>query len=1037
VLDLEKEMDAQTILMLVEKKYPLIKELLEKMLNLQLEAEEESTMAFELIKFIKSMLEEWGGLLGILSYYCQYYFTTAGSRLILLLKIEEYKLSRLFLPPNLDLSYSGLKEFQQPRMPMVEELVSNDKLEKKTVSPTVAKISFVRPQQQEKPVRKPANCNYHQRERVVSGNNYTRVNYNYSAKKAHPSTHRNIVPREVLMKTGLRPLNTARPINTAHSKTTVYSARLMSFNTAKGKVNTARPKAVNTTRPNTVVVNAVRANQGHPQKEDQGYVDSGCSRHMTGNMSYLSDFKEFDGGYVTFGGGAKGGRITGKGTLKTGKLDFEDLADESQVLLKVPRKNNMYNVDMKNIVPKESLTCLVAKATLDESMLWHRRLGHVNFKTINKLVKDNLVKGLPIKHFENDQTCVACLKGNNTKPPIENLVDKKVKIIRCDNGTKFKNRVMSEFCEKKGIKREFSVARTPQQNGVAKRKNRTLIEAARTMLADSKLPTTFWAKAIRNTFSKLHETIWCPCTIQTLDHLGKFYGKSDDGFFVGYSLNSKDFRVYNIRTRKVEENLHVRFLEDKPIIAGDGPKWLFDIDVLTKSMNYVPVVAGTNSNDFVGTKESIGVGYSSKETGSRQDYILMPLWKDGSPFDSSSKDASNDEPQPSNDAGKKDDVGGIDDQERTEHSAQDINTARPSINTTSTNFNTFSLIVPTAPLESTYANLFGDESKLDLSNIATTYPVPTTPNIRIHKDHSLDHEESKKVIQAVKDPSWIEAMQEELLQFKLQQVWTLVDLPYGKRAIGTNYKVENALYGQHQAPRAEIKDDILLVQVYVDDIIFGSTKTVLCTEFEKLMHKKFQMSSMGELTFFLRLQVTQKDDGIFISQDKYVDKILNKFSFSTMKTTSTPMETSKPLLKDTEAEDVDVHLYRSMIGSLMYLTASRPDIMFAVCACARFQVTPKVSHLHAMKRIFRYLKCQPKLGLWYPKDSPFYLEAYPDSDYAGASLDRKSTTGDLKEKKLIQMIKIHTDHNVADLLTKAFDVGRFQYLIASIGMLNP
>ncbi|GKE35834.1 hypothetical protein Tco_1455156 [Tanacetum coccineum] len=176
------------------------------------------------------------------------------------------------------------------------------------------------------------------------------------------------------------------------------------------------------------------------------------------------------------------------------------------------------------------------------------------------------------------------------------------------------------------------------------------------------------------------------------------------------------------------------------------------------------------------------------------------------------------------------------------------------------------------------------------------------------------------------------------------------------------------------------------------------------------------------------------------------------------------METSKPLLKDAKSEDVDVHLYRPMIGSLMYLIASRRDIMFAVCACVRFQVTPKVSHLHAVKRIFRYLKGQPKLGLWYLKDSPFNLEAYTDSDYAGASLDRKSTIGgcqflrrrliswqckkqtivanstteaeDSNENKLIQVIKIHTDHIVADLLTKAFDVERFQYLIASIGMLN-
>ncbi|GJW19286.1 putative ribonuclease H-like domain-containing protein [Tanacetum coccineum] len=310
------------------------------------------------------------------------------------------------------------------------------------------------------------------------------------------------------------------------------------------------------------------------------------------------------------------------------------------------------------------------------------------------------------------------------------------------------------------------------------------------------------------------------------------------------------------------------------------------------------------------------------------------------------------------------------------------------------------------------------------------------------------------MIQALEDPSWIEAMQEELLQFQLQKVWTLVNLPNGKRAIGTkwvfrNKKDERGIiirnkarlvtqgytqeeginYDEVFAPVArreairlflayasfmgfivyqmdvksaflygtieEEKDkgDILLVHVYADDIIFGFTKKSLCDEFEGLMHKRFQMSSMGELTFFLGLQVQQKEDGIFISQDKYVAEILKKFDFATVKTASTPMELNKALVKDENADSVDVHLYRLMIESLMYLTASRPDITFAVCACVRFQVTPKTSHLHAMKMIFRYLKGQPKLGLWYPKDSPFDLEAFSDSDYAGASLDNKSTTG--------------------------------------------
>ncbi|GKD15129.1 putative ribonuclease H-like domain-containing protein [Tanacetum coccineum] len=204
------------------------------------------------------------------------------------------------------------------------------------------------------------------------------------------------------------------------------------------------------------------------------------------------------------------------------------------------------------------------------------------------------------------------------------------------------------------------------------------------------------------------------------------------------------------------------------------------------------------------------------------------------------------------------------------------------------------------------------------------------------------------------------------------------------------YKVEKALYGLHQAMKP---CDILLVQVYVDDIIFGSTKKSLCIEFEKMMHKRFQMSYMGELTFFLGLQVKQKEDGIFISQDQYVNDILKKFGFTDVKTASTPMETQKALLKNEDGKEVDVHLYRSMIGSLMYLTSSRPDIMFLVCVCARYQVNPKVSHCHAVKRIFRYLKGQPKLGLWYPKHSPFDLVAYTNSDYVRASLDRKSTIG--------------------------------------------
>ncbi|GKE17782.1 ribonuclease H-like domain, reverse transcriptase, RNA-dependent DNA polymerase [Tanacetum coccineum] len=408
----------------------------------------------------------------------------------------------------------------------------------------------------------------------------------------------------------------------------------------------------------------------------------------------------------------------------------------------------------------------------------------------------------------------------------------------------------------------------------------------------------------------------------------------------------------------------------------------------------------------------------------------MPLWKDGSLFDSSSKNDSNDESRPFSNAGKKDDEGihkesGIDDQKRPENSSQDVNTAGPSINTASTNVNTGSLnintvnpIVITAPLEATHANFFSDEIEIDI--ITTTYLsgvqtrrmtktlneqwfISTVYEGKAYEDlHTclftcfLSQEDPKKVIQALKDLRWIEAIQEEHLQFKLQQVWTLVDLPHGKRAIGTKWVYKNKKYKRDIVIRNKAR---LVVQGYTQeegidyDEVFAPVARIEAIRLflAYASFKDFVVYQMDVKSAFLTM--TQKDDGIFISQDKYVNEILKKFGFLTVKTASTPMETLKPLIQDENAKDVDIHLYRSMIGSLMYLTSLRLDIMFVVCAYARFQVTPKVSHLHVVKRIFRYLKGQPKLGLRYLKDLPFDLEAYTDSDYAGASIDRKSTTG--------------------------------------------
>ncbi|GJY99471.1 ribonuclease H-like domain-containing protein, partial [Tanacetum coccineum] len=476
-------------------------------------------------------------------------------------------------------------------------------------------------------------------------------------------------------------ISTARHVNTATLKQKVNAASPTKYfyfkahsplrrhfnqksaaktNNFNKKVYTAKVNNVTTAGPEVVVSTAEgkRENAGNPQYalQDQEIFDSICSRNMTGNKSYLTDYQDIDGGFVAFARSPKGGKITEKGKIGTGKLDFEDvyfvkelkfnlfsisqmcdkknsvlfteteclvlspdfkLLDKSQVLLKVPRQNNMYSFDLKNVVPSGG------KATQSLLFQWM-----------------------------------------------------------------------------KGIKREFSVARTPQQNGVAERKNWTLIEAARTMLADSLLPTTFWA-----------ETVNTACYVQNRVLVTKPHNKhlititlADEGFFVGYSINSKAFRVFNTRTRKLEENLHINLLENKPNVAGSGPDWLFDIDLLTNSMNYEPLLHGIK-------------------------LIRMQ----------SSKDAVAD------DVGKKTNEEPANEGERNGYtnSTNRDSTVSPSVSTAGQNF-TNANDLPTNPLipdlEDTgiFSGAYDDGdvgAEADLNNLETTMNVSLIPTTRIHKDH--------------------------------------------------------------------------------------------------------------------------------------------------------------------------------------------------------------------------------------------------------------------------------------------------------------
>ncbi|GJT97999.1 putative ribonuclease H-like domain-containing protein [Tanacetum coccineum] len=768
---------------------------------------------------------------------------------------------------------------------------------------------------------------------MVYGNNYNMVNYNYTTKSTHPNAQRNMVPRAVSMKIGLKTFITARTVNIAHPKSTVFSAKPMfthKVNSAKVQaVNTARPQAVNTARPTTVktarpnspVVNAIRVNQanaGKPQQDDIGFVDNGCSRHMTRNIAYLLDFKEFDEGYVTFGGGAHGGRISGKGTLKTDSLDFEDvyfvnelkfnlfsvsqmcdkknyvlftdteclvlspnfkLPDESQILLKIPRKDNMYSFDMKNIVPKETLTCLVAKATSDESMLWHRRLGHINFKNINKLVKDNLVRGLPTKHFENDQTCVACLKGKqhraSCKSKVLNPITKPLFMLHMDL---FGPTFVSSLMHKK------------------------------------------YCLVVTDDYSRFTWVFFLITKDETSEILKNFIKEIE---------NLVDKKVKIIRS---DNGI------DKHMIEGNGPKWLFDIDSLTQSMNYIPVAAGTIINESA----------------------------DASHFDSPTQDVDNGEPKSAADDQKQDGDGPYnenDEQDKSDDvcSPKEVNAARQHVNTASPDFTTGSFklndvgpSVNTASsydqdspkdmftmgashtLEATHVEFFSDEDepKVDLGNITNSYTVPTTPNIKILKDHPIENVigdvkssvHTRRMTKPTSEQGFLSAKQCR------KNFYNSNSNRNKARLVAQGHRQEEGIdYEEVFAPVARI-EAIRLFLAYASFMGFLVYQMDVKSAFlyGTIKEEVYVTQPLGFKDLDHPDKVYKKEDGIFISQNKYVAKILKKFNYTDVKSASTLVDLEKPIVKDGDADDVNVHLYRSMIGSLMYLTTSRPYIMVAV-----------------------------------------------------------------------------------------------------------
>ncbi|KAG7547174.1 Zinc finger CCHC-type [Arabidopsis suecica] len=644
--------------------------------------------------------------------------------------------------------------------------------------------------------------------------------------------------------------------------------------------------------------------------------------------------------------------------------------------------------------------------------------------------------------------------------------------IRSDHGGEFQNEVFEKFCQSQGIRHQYSAPRTPQQNGVVERKNRTLQEMARAMIHGNNISEGFWAEAVSTACYIINRVyvkpgtkttpyeIWkgkslnlshfrvfgCICYIlNDKEQLGKFASRSDEGIFLGYSTHSSAYRVYNKRTK----------------IIGDAVNVVFD----DKSRFLLPPV-----QDESETEQAEPAAKVTEE-----------------PATKNAEASTIDEPA----VVAEDETDGA---EKDSESPSSPVTHPPKKLTVHKNHSV--------------ADVIGD------LNERTTRGVQLDFHEMLQYSCFVSEIEPKTIVEALDDEFWYGACTEELNQFTRNDVWDLVPRPAHVNVVGTKwifknkidesgnvvrnkarlvaqgysqvegvdfdetfapvarlesirlllgiacvlkiklhqmdvksaflngllkeevyvaqpkgfedphfpahvFKLKKALYGLKQAPRAWYErlaqflldngfqrgsvdktlfifrsdSDILIVQVYVDDIVFGSTKTELVNKFVKTMTTEFEMSMVGELNYFLGLQITQSAEGIFISQSTYAKNLIKRFDMQTSKTARTPLSTASKLTKDEAGQAVDQKLYRAMIGSLLYLTASRPDLCYSVGLCARYQACPRVSHLNAVKRIIKYVKGTVEYGLFYTKHTNHNLAGFCDADWSGCLDGRRSTSG--------------------------------------------
>nr|GFA23654.1 hypothetical protein [Tanacetum cinerariifolium] len=706
-------------------------------------------------------------------------------------------------------------------------------------------------------------------------------------------------------------------------------------------------------------------------------IDLGCLKHMTGNRALLTNFVENFLGTVRFGNNDFA-VIAGYGDVGL-KVAFQKstcfVRNEDGVdLLTGDRSSNLYTIAL-NKVASNSSTCLLAKASSSQSWLWHQH--------------------------EASEVIISFIKKTQVNLQLQ------VQRVRTDNGTEFKNKTLAKFFNEVGVTQQFSVARTPQQNGVVESRNRTLVKAARTMLTFANLPSYLWAEAIATSFFtqnrsiihkrfdktpyelmnkrkpniKFFHVFGCRCyLLNDYEDVGKLKAKRDIGVFVGYSKEFAAFRIYNKRTRKIHESVNIM------------------------NSSTTNVETSINEEDFHEVSESFQ--------------------------GESSSSSLNDDVQ---------------------QSPKEV--IIPQINTQSISNN----MIPNVDEASTPHNVFNERledayfdastSFHDSSNVHTYYQ-PYPHENKWTKDHPLHKVigdpkssvrtrgqlpnsclfscllssiEPANVAEALRDVDWVSAMQEELAQFARLKVWRLVSRPEGKSVIKTKWIFKN----KKDESSLVIRNKARLVAVgYSQQKGVDYDKTFAPVARIEAMHlflayvaqKDFIVFQMDVKTTFLNGILKEE---VYVGQPlgfvskQYPDHmyaldkalyglkqaprvwydVLSQFLIdSGFQKVLTPMVEQAKLKLDLVGKPVDHTDYRSMIGSLMYVTSSRPDIMFATYMCARYQANPNEHHVSVVKRIFRYFRRTINLGLWYPKDSGFDLTAYSDANHAGYHLDRKSTS---------------------------------------------